>query len=312
MIELKVYQGQPNQWSLQTVVRADADGINPYAIAPRSGTLLDPNIATALQPVTFLESDVLSGEIWQGQGQTPLATFTPTWYSPTGYENGTITAALTGAISAAFDLNGMYRFLISATRSGNTWAIFESTLTCLDPGGSGTQLFVPYCSYEDMLNIAPWVANVEDFDTDQEGFYSQRILARNWMDAAILNAYRGSYVGLFEGLSEAAFRFGYVGYRRSLGPSPSLSTYLEQNLLMLARSDGSPTQIVRCCAHRAISEVGLAQVGGTPTFYQFGLYHRDMATKCAFSTTAEINLSGTGTDVGNLFINLGSTNTLST
>lgn len=259
------------------------------------------------QPTQFLLSDTLSCNLIQGAGETPLFNPTVSWNTV----NVSINFSIANSQSVLMDQNATYRCQVFAARGAVRVKIADFQVKTSPIGGTGTQQFLTYCQYTDMLAMAPWIAEVQDVDVDQEGFYAQRVLARNWMDAACLNAYRGAFVGLFEMHSYAAFAFGYAGWRRSLGPSPSLSTYLEQNLLMLTRSDGSPTQIVRCCTHRAVSEVALAQVGSNPKLYQLGLYHRDMADKEAFSTTAEINLSGaSGSDVGNLFINLGATNTL--
>jgi hypothetical protein len=110
---------------------------------------------------------------------------------------------------------------------------------------------------------------------------------------------------MFEGHSTLAFAWGGgVGWRRSLGPSTTLITYLAANKLIVRR------QVIEACAFKAASFIGMRQMGMGGNFTAFGQYCRDMASRLMCSITAEVDLNGDG--VGELFINLGATNTLMT
>lgn len=261
-------------------------------------------------PAGWASGDIMTAYLYQGQEQSQLMTLAVSWYTAgstqTGYGQAQVVLTITAAQSATLEQNGVYTWQIWRTPSGSSEAtcVGRGQLAALPAAGSDTQTVTPYIQYSDMKALAPWIEYCQDSDSDQEGFYSQRLQSREWMDWMILNCYRGAYVGLFEQHSTMAFEFGYAGWRRSLGPSPSLITYLEDNDLIVR------PQIVKACSHYAISLVGLAQVGANNQYASWGAYHRDMAEREAVGITAEIDINGDG--IGELFINLSSTNTLFT
>lgn len=248
---------------------------------------------------SYLSSDTLTGQVWPGEEQPVELTYTPTWVdAPTAKFNVTLSSADTTTLSI-----GAHRIRARATRGSNTYTLLDAILDVTSAPGASASSITPYCTYDDLLFVAPWCKQVQDLTTDQAGFLEERIRAREWLDWAILNNYRGASVGLFEQHSVAAFAFGGgVGWRRSHGPSTSLITYLSQNKLIVR------PQIVRATAMKAASFIGLRQIGIQNAYVSYGTYFRDMADRELTATTAEIDLNGDG--VGELFINLGSTNPL--
>lgn len=260
---------------------------------------------------SFSANDVLTAYVYQGQNLVPLFNPTVTWFTnngtQTGFGQGQVLVSIANAQAATLDEGGTYSLQVwwsPAVQPDKSAAIARCTLYVEPSPGTATQQIVPYCQLSDMLMYANWITIVQNADTDEEGFYSQRLQARKWMDMMILNAYRGAFVGMFEDLSVMAFDFGNVGWRRSLGPSQALFDYLAANDLLL-RED-----VVQACAYKAISIVGMAQIGINNQFAAFGAYYRDEATRVASAITAEIDLNDDGW--GEMFITLGASNTLRT
>lgn len=258
-------------------------------------------------PVTDLRgTDTLSGSVWAGQSETPVFTFTPTWYTAgntqTGFDEGQITAPISAAQSAMLEANGGYLITCYAARSGITWPIWEGLLRCLPQPGTSTQQTLTYNSYSDMLGNASWVSQVQDEDVDQEGFYTQRLAARNWFDWMVINNYRNSYAGEFGMHSQAAFMFGYVGYTRSVGPNKVIIDALAANQLIVR------PQVVECCTHYALAKVGLAQLSLNAGYFACGRFHADEARRLATGIVAEIDTNADG--IGEYLIPLALPNTL--
>ena len=259
------------------------------------------------EPEVFIASDTFTSYIYRGQDQVPLITPTVAFDTnvgmQNGYDQGQLLVTGTSVDSAMLEASGNY--LLQVWWSQQTAPVARVEILVQPAFGSATQTITPYNTYKDMLEIASWVQLVQNTQTDQEGFYNQRLQARTWMDWAILNNYRGASVGTLEMHSVLAFNFGGgYGRRRSVGPSPSLIDYLAQNKLILR------PQVVKACAHWACSIIGLSQIGTNNQYAQYGLYHRDMALREATSITAEIDLTGTG--IGSIFVPLSATNTIFT
>jgi hypothetical protein len=289
--ELPVVVGSVADWSIQL---KDADGTLPV----------------------FASGDAITGFVFQGDDQSALFSPQTIWTGGTGYATGAVTVSPTTAQTLLLEPNGDFILQLWWTSAdGTRTACYgRAIVQALAGPGSGTSLTTPYCQLSDLLLYAPWIKIVQDTETDQEGFYLQRLQARTWMDWLILNNYRGSFVGLFEYHSITAFEFGYVGWRRSLGPSGSLLAYLEAGPQPEGATSGQGLilrpQIVRACAYKALELIGCAQIGVNNQLANLGFYYRDMAMKEAIATTAEVNPN---TDaVGTLFINLSSTNSLMT
>ena len=252
------------------------------------------------QPLTgvFDGTEMLACDVWSGEDQTILFTLPAVWDTAAA---GTTKIQIPGATSASAGV-GLYQGLLRLADNSEALGRFE--LDIRHAPGSGVQTITPYCAMQDLLEYAPWVKLVQS-EEDVTGFLTKRIQAREWLDWVVLNNYRGAGVGLFEDHSTLAFAFGGgVGWRRSIGPSPSLVTYLEQNLLIVR------PQIIRACAYKAISYIGLAQIGISNQYAALGSYYRDMADRELVGTTAELDLNNDG--IGEMYVNLGSTNTLYT
>lgn len=287
MIQLEIVQGSDRDYPLQ---------------AQNEGSQSAP---------IFSSGDSLEGFVWPGGDQADLFNPTVTWYTAggtqTGYDQGQVVLTIPAAQSATLTPNATYSLEIWWTKSDatRTACIVRGTLLCLPAPGTGASTVTPYCTLEDCLQRASWIRMIQSADTDQAEFYRQRLQARNWMDWAIVNSYRGASVGLFEQHSTLAFVFGGgVGWRRSLGPSPSLLTYLSQNMLIVR------PQIVTATAYKAIAEIARGQVGVQNQWAAQAPYFDAMAEREIVGTTAEVDLNGDG--IGELFINLGSCNPLMT
>lgn len=265
----------------------------------------------AATPATFAATDGLSAYVYRGQDQAALFAPQVAWYTAggtqTGYGQGQVQATIASAQSAALEGDGEYALAVWRTPSGSTETdcVWSGRLLALPAAGSAGQTLACYNTYADMLRYGPWVKQAQDADSDQEGFYSQRLEAREWFDGSVINNYRGASIGNFDTTSTLAFAFGGgVGWRRGVGPSPSMVQWLGQDLLIVR------PQVVRACAYKALSIVGLAQAGTNNRLAGFGAYCRDMADRELTAITAEVDLNSDG--VGEIFIALGSTNTLLT
>lgn len=259
----------------------------------------------------FNPSDSFSAYIYRGQDQPALFAPSVSWLttnittrlSQNGYDQGQLLITGNATDSATLEASGNYLMLIWWDQL--TTEVARVEIAVLPEAGTSTQTIVPYCTYQDVLDIAGWVQLVQNSQVDQEGFYSQRLKARTWMDWAIINNYRGASVGTLEMHSVLAFNFGGgYGRRRSVGPSPSLIQYLAQDKLIVR------PQIVQACAHYTAGVIGMSQIGVNNVYAQYGLYHREMALREAISITAEVDLTNTG--VGSIFVPLSSTNTINT
>ncbi len=286
-VQLTIVQGSAADWPLQAQNRGGAS-------VP-----------------TFGSSDTLTATVWIGVNQTALFQPAVSWYTAngtqTGYGQGQVLVSPTAAQSTQLEQNGTYSLEVWWTQSGTgkTACIVRATVSVLPAPGTSSEAVTTYCQLSDMLQRAPWISLVQRADTDSEGFYPQRLLARNWMDWVIINCYRGASVGLFEEHSTLAFVFGGgVGWRRSLGPSPALLTYLADNDLIVR------PQIVTACAYKAIAEIARAQTGIANQWAAQAPYYDALASIELASITAEVDLNNDG--IGELFINLGSVNTLMT
>lgn len=273
------------------------------------------NDGAMTSPADWESGDTLAAYVYPGQSQAPtfapavgwLTTNLVTSLSQTGYGQAQVLVTVSAAESAMLTPDADYTLLVRRTPAagGDPYAVWRGQFRVRPAAGGGTEPIATYCQYRDMLDIADWVSYVTAPDSDTADWYTQRLKARQWMDWAIINNYRGSFVGMFEEHSTLAFEFGYaMGNRRSMGPSPSLVGYLEQNLLIVR------PQIVYACAHYALAQIGLKQMSVSNQYAANGAYHRAMATREMIGITAEIDLTGVG--IGSIFVNLGSTNTLYT
>lgn len=170
MISIDAYQLQQNDWVLQATNR---DGS---------------------QPTQFLASDTVIAEVWQGGTNAALFNPAAAWYA---YATGQVSVSVTAAQMTGLDASGNYTLLVTVTRGSVTAPIIEATFRVLPTPGTASQALKTYCAYTDLLQYAPWIRQVQDLDTDQESFYSQRYEARIWLDWLIVRSWRGTSAAYF-------------------------------------------------------------------------------------------------------------------
>jgi hypothetical protein len=281
LIELQIYRGMSATWPLQCVERITGDPLG-----------------------NLMGTDIPAAEVWTGQDQAVLFAPSTEWLAGNGWQLGQVLISITPAQSALLEANGIYLLVVTVTRGTNTYPIWEGRLKCEPTPGTAINTIQPYCTYQDVLDRGAWVEGVQSMKTDQEGFYPQRLKARNWIDWAVLNHYRGQFMGQYGMHSVIGMSFGWVGYKRQIGPSPSMIQYLADNKLIVR------PQVVEACAHKALAEVGLSQLGLNPGFFSLGRYHEDRASALMRGITAEIDTNGDG--IGDIFIDLSTASTLYT
>lgn len=279
---VSVVQGSVADWPIQL---ADADGTTP----------------------SYDSGDTVAAVVFAGSGLAALFAPAASWTGGTGYSTGQVTVSPLSASTALLEAGGDYQLQVwwTSQDATRTACVGRRQLIVLPAAGGGSETVTTYNALADMLQYAPWLQQVAGQDTDFEGFYKQRLQARNWFDWAVINNYRGASVGNFEFMSTLAFAFGGgVGWRRGVGPSPSMVSWLSEDLLIIR------PQVIEACAYKSIAQVGLAQIGVNAQQASFGAYFRDLAERTMTAITAEIDLNADG--IGEIFVNLGSTNTLMT
>jgi hypothetical protein len=157
----------------------------------------------------YAAADTLAAYVYRGQDQAVLFATPVAWYAPvdpvtllplqTGYDQGQVLVSISKANSATLDPGGSYLLLVWWTKAdlSRTEPIARCMLLVEPAAGLGTQLIVPYCSYKDMLDHAPWIGLTRDLDSDQEGYYSQRLQARKWLDDLIIGSWQGTSYAAF-------------------------------------------------------------------------------------------------------------------
>jgi hypothetical protein len=186
----------------------------------------------ALSAPQFLMTDGLSAYVYQGQDQAALFGASVQWYTAggtqTGYDQAQIQVTIAAEQSATLVPGGEYEFLVWRTPQGTTepQCVWRGDLLAKSAAGSGIQSIQPYCQLADMLRYAGWIGNIQNPDTDQQGFYLQRLQAREWLDNLIVKNYRGGAWAAFgDAARPAATWSGWSSWRSSL-PSPWLQQQL--------------------------------------------------------------------------------------
>jgi hypothetical protein len=329
-------------------------------------------------PTGFIGTDTLTSSVWGGQNQAALFSPAVSW---TDFAIGEVALSFTGANTSSLDYAGTYHGNVSATRSGITSVILDFLVRILPSPGTGTQTTVPYCTYNDMLEHAPWLTMIQDDNVDVEGYYTKRIEAKTWFDWLIVRSWRGTSTALFGDPGRSASQWSGSFAGRTPLPSQWLINQLSGGIVInpitlatqgngytfanVTFSGGGPNaiqatafaivsggqvislqliqagtgytsvptitisgdgtgatatcaisshllilrpQIVRVCALKAASIVGLGQIGRMNNIAVFGAMWRDMASSEATTCVAELDQTGNG--IADLAIPLGSTNTL--
>jgi len=287
-----------------------AQGTIDVAIAASSTQAL--GVGKYRVQITLLDSSNKERDVFEGELEifvSPLAA--------TSTKTGTLlfnTYGVTG-ISSTAGLQVGWLVSGSGIQAGTVIQSIPSSTTLLlslpaTTSGTTTLTITPaeapvYCQYTDMLNLAPWIGDLQALLSDETGFATQRAAARNKLDSIILKNYRGHAVGQFGEHSTLAFAWAYGGgKRRSVLVSPVVRNWLNSNYLIVH------DEIVRINAHWAIADVCLAQMGRGGHYPSYGAFHRREGDKLAAGTTAEIDINQDG--LAEIGVPLGSTNTLFT
>jgi hypothetical protein len=278
LFELQIYKGMSAVYPLQCVARITGDPLG-----------------------TLLASDVPTAEVWAGQDQHVVFSPNAAWKDGIGWQSGQVQVTIGPAESALLEPNGTYLLIVTVSRGADTYPVWEGRLVCEPVPGSTINQIKTYCTYADMLARGGWVAGQQALSIDQEGFYNQRLLARNWMDWIITQNWDGGQVSTMGDLSQSAFWFGGGGYR-SIGPDPYIINALAADQLIIR------PRVVEACAHYALAEVGLAQLGSNDRIFSIGQYHQVKAERALSGITAEIDTNADGQ--AEMFINLIKTQTL--
>lgn len=211
LVELQNIQGFPSVWQ----------GIQTFT-------------STGSIPSQFNGTEVLSGVVWSGGTQAPMCSLTVVWSNGgLGYSTGIVDISLTAGLSTTWDTQGDFHIQCYASRGGLTIPIVDCLLTILPAPGTTTQLTPTYCSYQDMLDEAQWIENLSGSDAYQEGFYTQRLKARQWLDGLIEKAYKGSGVFPFGDTGVSASMWSGSGAGFGLAPSFWLRNILSGGVIVL-------------------------------------------------------------------------------
>jgi hypothetical protein len=252
----------------------------------------------------FVVTDALTCTVWAGDDRAQAAAPAASWVDAT---TAKFRVAFVPADTAGLE-EGAYSLAVTATRGTDIVEIWRDVLNVLPRHGAATPAKAAYCTLQHMTTHAPWVHMVHQGETDQTGFLEQRIAARDWLDAVILANHRAPAsipLGAYGSLSASPAAFAALsGRRRSVGPDPHLRSLLDADKLMLRPA------VVRVAAFKAISLVGLAQVGVNNQLAGYGRHFDDRAECDVACLTVEIDSNDDGTP--DLVVPLGSTATLFT
>jgi hypothetical protein len=128
-------------------------------------------------PVTsYTSADPLTAIVWVGDDRAALDTPTATWIDAS---TGTIQLTIQESDTATLDI-GKYKASIEITHLGVTVEGWRGWIDVQQSPGT-TNYPIPYCSYLDMLRLAPHLEKEEGFVAGG-GFLGSRVLAREWLD----------------------------------------------------------------------------------------------------------------------------------
>lgn len=134
----------------------------------------------------YLSSDTLSARLWVGGDQPSLFSPTGAWVdAPNSKFSVGFAAAQTAALAP-----GTYFLQVLATRGGQSVALVDGAGVELRPGPGSAAALKSYCTFADMLEIAPWVAKLSGAG-DYAGFARERDHAALWFEDLVHRHYRG-------------------------------------------------------------------------------------------------------------------------
>lgn len=251
---------------------------------------------------TFQSTDVLSCILWGGWDQPVLASPSVQWINPA---QGTIQLTVSAANTANLAV-GTYlvRIVVNPLGTGQTLVIYQGAIKLTASPVASTIARPTYCTYSDLLKIAPWIEMLRDASRDETGFLDQCADAREWFDEAIIRNYRSNYIGVFGAHSQAIFAFAGTGPRRSELANVWLKGLLAQNYLLV-----SP-RIVKVVALKALASICVSQIYQGGKYASLSSYYHHECESLLICTTAEIDSNGDG--IGDIPINFSATNTIRT
>lgn len=135
----------------------------------------------------FDDEPAITCELWPGD-DLPVAATLPASWLVNDAEARVAVVEFPVETMATLEL-GWYNAIITVVDTGQPIVAFRLEMT----PGPGTGVRRPaYHAYKDLLDEAPWVRRLADEAYDQIGFAEASAEARDWLDAAILDAVRES------------------------------------------------------------------------------------------------------------------------
>jgi len=272
-------------------LKAGTDRTYKFTLYTQSGTLF----------TDFTSSATVTGRVWRGDDQAVLLTLTG---DATDAATGIVYVPFTAANTTSFE-EGVYRFDVLAAEGGVTRTVFDGRLEISAKPGSATAP-TTYCTYEDMKRYAPWIGDLADPEEDQQGFAEQRHAARVWMDTLAQKHYRAvGWTGNRQTSLDHLLGFGCT--RGEL--DTTLKGWLDDDRLLL------DADVVNACAHYSIAEVIRSKltpgtVSSGTGYSSFAAYHSAQARGKASTLVLRIDTTETADGEADIYIALGTTDTL--
>lgn len=144
----------------------------------------------------YAGTETLGLVVWQGDDQTPatLTTSAATWVSG---PNGQVLVTLTSADTANLTV-GLWRLRVTITTGGEVVPAYEAILDVRPVSGSASPV-ATYCTFDDVLKVAPWVRRLVLDDQAMQGTLAEhRGLARQWLDRQLLSRVRRDLESQYE------------------------------------------------------------------------------------------------------------------
>lgn len=224
----------------------------------------------------YTEDDAFTCQVWAGDDAESALTPSVTWE--------TAPNVVAVEIDAATLSRGEYQCRI--TDSGDADVAWWTLRVLPAPGTADAP--ATYCSFDDLLLYAPWLAELASADSDQGGFVEQRGRARQWIDAAIQRRWRPPAYGPIS-LSATTVWLGTPS--DPTGPSTWLQDLLDDDGLVVSAA------IREAAAKFAVSLVCGAQLGDARAGTSYGSlavrYHAEAEAALA-STSVQIDVDDDG------------------
>lgn len=259
---------------------------------------------------TFTSSATLSLAVWAGDDLPAVTTGSPSaeWIDAAA---GTVRLIFPAAFTDALSVGAIYTVNLTITVGTIDPLVYTrpvAKLYILPEPGVAT-VGATYCTYDDCLTYASWLPRMQaDSAMLQTTLTEQRVLARRWLDNAIIERARRDVseqyrrhapVSATEGPTISSGVDAGYDWGPSIYPEPSIQTQVEAIRTALANNylmttDGMARKIT---AHYAIYLACDGQLpgGDTPDYQEFGRRHLGYATIALAGYTARIDTDADGT-----------------